>query len=88
MAQRCAHEADFASKPTPPPAVLTVVNQSKEPLRFYWLNPSGARALYASLPPGGHVTQPSHVGAHWLVSSGDDRCIAIFDAATTTIGIY
>jgi membrane protein YdbS with pleckstrin-like domain len=87
-AKRCLRETDFASKPTPPPAMLTVVNRSNEDVRFYWLDPTGARALYASLPPSGHVTQQSHVGAHWLVSTRDDRCVAIFDAATMTIGIY
>lgn len=87
-AKRCQRETDFASKPTPPPAMLTVVNRSNEAVKFYWLDSTGARTLYASLPPSGHVTQPSHVGAHWLVSTRDDRCIAIFDAATMTIGIY
>jgi membrane protein YdbS with pleckstrin-like domain len=87
-AQRCPRETDFPSKPTSEPAVLTVFNRSNEDLKFYWLNPSGTRTLYASLPPGGHVNQQSHIGAHWLVSSKNDRCIAIFDAATTTIGIF
>jgi membrane protein YdbS with pleckstrin-like domain len=87
-AKRCLRETDFASKPMPPPAMLTVVNRSSEDVKFYWLDPSGARKLYSSLPPSGHVTQQSHVGAHWLVSTRDDRCIAIFDAATMTIGIY
>jgi membrane protein YdbS with pleckstrin-like domain len=87
-AKRCQRETEFASKPTPQPAMLTVVNRSNEDVKFYWLDPSGARSLYASLPPSGHVTQQSHIGAHWLVSTKDDRCIAIFNAATMTIGIY
>ncbi len=87
-AQRCQHEADFPSNPTAAPAVLTVVNRSGEPIRFYWLDRSGTRTLYASLPPGGHVSQQSHIGAHWLLSTRDDQCIAIFNAATTTIGIF
>ena len=87
-AQRCQHEADFPSNPTTVPAVLTVVNRSSEPIRFYWLDRSGTRALYASLPPGGHVSQQSHIGAHWLLSTRDDQCIAIFNAATMTIGIF
>jgi hypothetical protein len=87
-AQRCQHEADFPSNPTPPPAVLTVVNRSSEPIRFYWLDRSGTRTLYASLPPGGHVSQQSHIGAHWLLATREDQCIAIFDAATMTIGIF
>jgi hypothetical protein len=87
-ATRCQRETEFASKPTPEPAMLTVVNRSSEDVKFYWLDRSGSRALYASLSPSGHVTQRSHLGARWLVSTKDDRCIAIFDAATMTIGIY
>jgi membrane protein YdbS with pleckstrin-like domain len=87
-AQRCTHEAEFPSRPTQPPAELTVVNRSDEDIKFYWLNRSGTRALYATLAPGGHVTQQSHLGAHWLVSTQDDRCVAIFDATTKTIGLF
>ena len=87
-AQRCRRESDFPSAPTPQPAVLTVVNRSDEELKFYWLSASGARVLYASLPPGGHISQQSHIGAHWLLSTSDERCIGIFNATTMTIGIY
>ena len=87
-AQRCRREADFPSRPTTEPVLLTVVNRSREEIKFYWLNTSGARALYASLPPGGQVSQQSHIGAHWLLATSDERCIAIFNAATTTIGIF
>jgi membrane protein YdbS with pleckstrin-like domain len=85
---RCQRETDFPSKPTPQPAMLTVVNRSDQGIKFYWLDPHGRRSLYASLPPGGHVNQESHLGAHWLVSTGDDRCIAIVDASTMTIGFF
>jgi membrane protein YdbS with pleckstrin-like domain len=88
QAGRCEHEADFRSRPTDEPAVLTVVNRSDETVKFYWLDRTGARALYATLSPGGHVNQPSHVGAHWLVSTQDDRCIGIFSAETMAVGIF
>jgi hypothetical protein len=87
-AQRCQHEVDFPSRPTSQSAVLSVVNRSGEEIKFYWLNTSGARTLYASLPPGGHVSQQSHIGAYWLLSTRDERCIAIFNATTMTIGIF
>ena len=87
-AHRCAHEAEFASKPLSPPAELTVANRSDETLRFYWLNGTGQRVLYATLAPGGRVQQQSHLGAHWLVSTQSDQCLAIFDAATKTISLY
>ncbi|HEY2678133.1 MAG TPA: PH domain-containing protein [Steroidobacteraceae bacterium] len=87
-AQRCQRESDFPSKPTAEPAVLTLANHSNEEVKLYWLNPSGARALYASLPPGVQVNQQSRIGARWLVSTKDDHCIAIFNAATTSIGFF
>jgi membrane protein YdbS with pleckstrin-like domain len=88
QAGRCEHESEFASRPMPEPAVLTVVNRSDETVKFYWLDSHGARALYATLGPGGHVNQPSHIGAHWLVSTQDDRCIGIFSADTMAVGIF
>jgi membrane protein YdbS with pleckstrin-like domain len=87
-ARRCGRESDFPSKPTAAPAVLTLANHSHEEIKLYWLNQSGARALYASLPPGGQVNQQSHIGANWLISTKDDHCIAIFDAATTSIALF
>jgi len=88
LARRCTHEGDFPSKPTAEPAVLTVVNKSDESVKFYWLNTLGNRVLYATLPPGGHVDQQSHAGAHWLVSTAEGQCLGVFDAATTKIGIF
>ena len=85
---RCQRETDFPSKPTPQPAVLTIVNRSDQGIKFYWLDPYGKRTLYASLPPGAQINQQSHLGAHWLVSTREDQCIAIIDASTMTIGFF
>jgi membrane protein YdbS with pleckstrin-like domain len=87
-ARRCQQESAYPSQPTPAPAVFTVANRSHEAVKFFWLDRSGARSLYASLPPGGHVDQPTHLGAHWLVSTENGRCVGIFNAATMAIGIY
>ena len=88
QARRCAQEANFRSQPTAQPVQLTVTNHSDENVKFYWLDRAGDRVLYYSLPPEGHVIQASHLGAHWLLSTQDDRCLGIFDAATRTIGIF
>jgi membrane protein YdbS with pleckstrin-like domain len=87
-ARRCQQESAYPSQPTQQGAVFTVLNRSRETVKFFWLDRSGARALYSSLPPGGHVDQQTHVGAHWLVSTEGGRCIGIFNAATMAIGIY
>jgi membrane protein YdbS with pleckstrin-like domain len=87
-ARRCQQESAYPSQPTQQQAVFTVVNRSRETVKFFWLDRSGARALYSSLAPGGHVEQQTRVGAHWLVSTEGGRCIGIFNAATMAIGIY
>jgi membrane protein YdbS with pleckstrin-like domain len=87
-ARRCQQETAYPSQPTQAPAVFTLANRSHEAVKFFWLDRSGARSLYASLPPGGHVDQPTHLGAHWLVSTEDGRCVGIFNAATMAVGIY
>jgi len=88
IAERCDHETDFASRPTAEPATVTVVNQSDQSVKFYWLNQSGNRALYATLPPGGRLDQPSHSGAHWLLANADGQCLGVLDAATMKVGIF
>ena len=87
-ARRCQQESAYPSQPTQEPAVFTLANRSRENVKFFWLDRSGKRALYATLPPGGHVDQQTHVGAHWLVSTADGNCVGIFNAATMAIGIY
>lgn len=87
-ARRCQQESGYPSQPTQEAAVFTIANRSRESVKFFWLDRSGVRALYATLPPGGHVDQQTHVGAHWLVSTEDGRCVGIFNAATMAIGIY
>jgi hypothetical protein len=57
-------------------------------VKFYWLNATGNRSLYATLPHGGCVDQQSRTGAHWLVSTANGQCLGVFDAATTKIGIF
>ena len=86
--ERCTHEGDFPSKPTAEPALLTLVNKSNESVKFFWLDPSGRRKPYGSIPPGAYIGQSSHTGAHWLVSTSAGRCLGVFDAATAKIGIF
>ncbi|HEX4152580.1 MAG TPA: hypothetical protein VHY75_10290 [Steroidobacteraceae bacterium] len=32
--------------------------------------------------------QPSHIGAHWLIATADERRVGIFNADTARIGIF
>lgn len=86
--QRCDHEADFRSNPTSESTRLVIANRSDRNLKFYWLDAFGHRTQYAVLTPGRKIGQQSHVGAHWLVSTDDERCVGIFNADTARIGIF
>ncbi len=87
-AKRCDREADYSSHQIARPVTLTLDNRSGEEVRLYWLLPTGDRKFYASMPPGGHIVQRSYEGAYWVVATHDERCIAIFGAATMAIGIF
>jgi hypothetical protein len=86
--QRCQREAEFRSAPTAEETRLVIANRGNENLKFYWLDMSGRRTLYAVLPPGRKIEQPSHIGAHWLIAGNDGRCVGIFNADTARIGIF
>jgi hypothetical protein len=87
-AQRCEHESDFASHPTSQATGLTIVNRSAEAIKLYWLDPQGARSLYSTIPPGGKVSQDSHIGASWVITSRGGHCIGVFNAAPVSIAIF
>ena len=61
--RRCEHEEDFPSHPTAQPEQLSVSNRSDRALKFYWLDGSGARSLYAAISPGGRSASRA-TGAH------------------------
>jgi membrane protein YdbS with pleckstrin-like domain len=87
QAQRCEHERDFASNPTTTPAALTLVNRGHIDLQFDWLDSSGERKPYGTLAAGGRLTQPTRVGAHWLLATPQGECVGILDAATVTLNV-
>jgi len=87
-AQRCEHVTDFPSHPTQEPTGLTIVNRSAQTIRLYWLDGSAARALYGTLQPGRLLRQPSRIGANWMVTTLEGRCIGIFNAAPVAIAFF
>jgi membrane protein YdbS with pleckstrin-like domain len=86
--ERCGREAQFRSNPTPEGTRLVVANRSNQSLKFYWLDAQGRRNQYAVLAPGRKIGQQSHIGAYWLVTTDDERCVGIFNADTARIGIF
>ena len=87
QAERCQRERDFASSPTATSAALTLINRGASNLQLFWLDTSGARRPYGMLMRGGRLTQPTHLGAHWLLATPQGQCVGIFDAATVALNV-
>jgi len=87
QAERCQRERDFASSPTATPAALTLINRGASNLQLFWLDTSGARRPYGMLMRGGSLTQPTHLGARWLLATSQGQCVGIFDAATVVLDV-
>ena len=64
------------------------MGERRDDPKLYWLDPQGARALYSTIPPGGKVSQESHIGASWVITSRDGHCIGVFNAAPVSIAIF
>src|SRR5580704_12453920 len=87
QAERCRREGDFASSPTATPAALTLINRGASNLQLFWLDTSGARRPYGMLMRGGRLTQPTRLGARWLLATPQGQCVGIFDAATVALNV-
>jgi hypothetical protein len=87
-AQACAHEPDYASRPSREPTGMTFVNRSTRALEVYWLDFQGNRRPYRNLAPGGRFHQNTFIGHNWLVATLDGRCLGIFRAAPESLAFF
>ena len=62
-------------------AQITFVNQTNETVRVYWLNFSGQRVLYKSLPAGQSYTQNTYITHPWVVLDPSGKCVGSLTAA-------
>lgn len=61
------------------PSEIEFINARRAPVRLYWIEFDGAPRLYATIPPGGEVLQPTFVSHRWLVArEGSDAPVAAF----------
>jgi hypothetical protein len=82
----CEAAKYFSSPSESTPAVeISIVNRSKGPVTLYWLNQQRQRIFYATIQAYSSVTQPSHAGHLWIVTSSDDRCVAFFVAGNAPV---
>ncbi len=70
----CADEADFKSLKGDDPAVLTVINNSDETVRTWWLSYDGERVFYSDLAPHTSYMQETWLTHPWVISSAAGDC--------------
>ena len=75
----CGLEDSLASEGTQDTTIF-FDNQTNETRYVYWLDFAGQRVLYATLQPGGSVTQQTHAGHVWMITDGDGHCLSIYEA--------
>lgn len=76
----CAGEAAIATGPTGAATTIEFVNADAAPVQFFWLDGSGTRRLYGTLPSGARTTQGTYALHPWLVALSTGQCLAIFIA--------
>jgi hypothetical protein len=74
----CTEERTLRSLGTATPTSITFVNKSGEAKRVYWLNHSGERVLYFTLPVGQSMRQPTFISHPWVVTNTSDQCQGIY----------
>ncbi|HSU68853.1 MAG TPA: DPP IV N-terminal domain-containing protein, partial [Tepidisphaeraceae bacterium] len=58
-------------------------NQSRRPVKLFWLDSVGKQRLYATLQPGAERHQHTYAGHKWLVTDPAGRRLAVFEAASS-----
>lgn len=68
----------------PPPSASTskqtaifFKNELGAAVRLYWIDFQGQKKLYATLQPGGSLSQSTYVGHTWLITDASDKRLAL-----------
>jgi hypothetical protein len=59
---------------------ITFINQTKQTVEIFWVNPGAGRTSYAKLKPAGVHEQHTFAGHVWQVVGDGNRSIAFFQA--------
>lgn len=70
----CADEATYKSLKGDDKAELTVINNSDETVKVYWLNYDGKRTFYRDLAPHTSYIQATWLTHPWVISSTVGAC--------------
>ncbi len=69
-----------ASRRTGEETTLTFINRTAGEVKLFWLDAEGQRQGYGALGPGGTRDQHTFAGHVWLVTDGEGKTLAVFEA--------
>ena len=79
----CAVESTTKSKSATHKSTYTITNGTASILSVYWLNYSGHRELWFTVPPDRRVEQATYKSHPWVVTDEAGRCLRLFYAPIT-----
>jgi len=74
----CSLENSVRSLVFDTPTSIEFVNNSSQTVKIYWLDYSGTRTLYATLPAAASYVQQTFVTHPWLVATTNESCLGIY----------
>ena len=74
----CSAQSTLKSINGDTPTSIDFVNQTADQVLVYWLDYSGKRVLYNTLPSGSHYVQQTYLTHPWVVTNSVGTCLAIF----------
>jgi len=77
----CPNEELLRSRSSNISTEITFINDTGRSVRLYWINFEGERQLYAQIPPGQRVQQPTFAKHPWIVVDADEHCLGVYRAA-------
>jgi hypothetical protein len=77
----CPNEELLRSRKSNISTEITFINDTGGSVRLYWINFEGERQLYAQIPPGQRVHQPTFVTQPWIVVDTEEQCLGVYRAA-------
>jgi von Hippel-Lindau disease tumor supressor len=76
--QACSVESQLRSTSGATAVPVEFVNTSSQTRRLYWLDYAGRRVYYAQLGTGQSINQTTYVTHPWVITTGNDVCLAIY----------
>ena len=80
--QSCQNRVEPPSIASTTPATIRFENDRSDAVRLYSLDFSGRRVLYQTIARGQAALQETYISHRWVLTTEDDRCLAVVDAAS------